>query len=112
MILIRITMNALPEKQKEVVQTLLSMMSLMEKEKGCADYSFLCDMTDKDRFYVFEEWESREMLDRHLKSDIFSVLLGTKSLLCEPHGIQICTIRRVEGMNAVLTARGQKYVSV
>ena len=111
MILIRITLNVLPEKQKEMVQTLLSMMSSMEEEKGCASSSLLCDMVDNNRLYVYEEWESREMLNRHLKSDIFGVLLGAKSLLCQPHGIKIYTVRRTEGMNAVLFARGKTYVS-
>ena len=111
MILVRITMNALPEKQKEVVQTLLSMMSSMEKEKGCAGYSLLCDMMDKNRLYVFEEWKSREMLYRHFKSNIFGVLLGAKSLLCQPHDIQIYTVRQVEGMNTVLIARGKTSIS-
>ena len=35
MIAVRITMNVLPEKQKEVVQTLLLMMGPMENELGC-----------------------------------------------------------------------------
>ena len=111
MILLRITMNALPEKQKEVVQTLISILSSMEKEKGCASYSLLSDMMDKNRFYLFEEWESREMLNRHFKSNIFGVLLGARSLLCQPHGIKIYTVRQGEGMKAVLIARGKTYVS-
>ena len=107
MIVVRITMNVLPEKQKEVVQTLLSMIGPMEKEVGCLSYSLLCDMTDNNLLSVLEEWENRENLDHHLKSDIFGVLLGTKSLLCRPHGIRIYTVQQAEGMNAVRTARSK-----
>ena len=107
MIIVRITMNVLPEKQKEVAQTLLSMMGPMEKEVGCLSYSLLCDMTDHNLLSVLEEWENRENLDHHLKSDIFGVLLGTKSLLCRPHGIRIYTVQQAEGMNAVRTARSK-----
>ena len=108
MIVIRITMNVLPEKQKEVVQTLLSMVDSMEKEMGCLSYSLLCDLKDKNRLCVFEEWENREKLDHHLTSDMFGVLLGTKSLLCQPHGIRIYTVQQAEGMNAVATARSKR----
>jgi quinol monooxygenase YgiN len=108
MIVVRITMNVLPEKQKEVVQTLLSMMSPMEREAGCLNYSFLSDMKDKNLLCLLEEWENRANLDHHLKSDMFGVLLGTKSLLCQPHGIQIYTVQQAEGMNAVRAARNKR----
>ena len=108
MIVVRITMNVLPEKQKEVVQTLLSMMGPMENEMGCLSYALLCDMNDKNLICVLEEWENRDKLDHHLKSDIFSVLLGTKGLLRQPHGIHIYTVQQAEGMNAVRTARDKR----
>lgn len=105
MIILRITMRVLPEKQKEVIQTLLSLTSSMEREKGCLSYTLLGDMKDKNELCVFEEWENRERLDHHLKSDIFGVLLGTKSLLHQSHTIHIYTIQQAEGMTAVLAAR-------
>jgi quinol monooxygenase YgiN len=108
MIVVRITMNVLPEKQKEVVQTLLSMMGPMEREVGCLSYSLFCDMKDHNLLSVIEEWENRENLDHHIKSDMFGVLLGTKSLLCQPHGIKIYTVQQAEGMNAVRIARSKR----
>jgi tRNA U34 2-thiouridine synthase MnmA/TrmU len=40
---------------------------------------------------------------------MFGVLLGTKSLLIEPHGIHIYTIGQSEGMEAVHSARGKEF---
>jgi quinol monooxygenase YgiN len=105
MIVVRITMNVLPEKQKEMVQTLLSMMGPMEREMGCLSYALLYGMQDKNLLCMLEEWEDREKLDQYLKSDMFGVLLGTKSLLRRPHDVQIYTVQYAEGMNAVRTAR-------
>ena len=105
MIVVRITMNVLPEKQKELVQTLLSMIELTEMEAGCQSFALFCNMEDKNLLNLLEEWQSRKDLDQHLQSDMFGVLLGTKSLLIEPHEIQIFTINRSEGMEAVHTAR-------
>jgi quinol monooxygenase YgiN len=105
MIVLRITLNVLPEKQKEVVQTLLSLITPMQKEAGCLSYMLLYDMTDLNLLCVLQDWESREKLDNYLKSDIFGVLLGTKSLLCRPYGIQVYTVRKTEGMEAVIAMR-------
>ncbi len=105
MIVVRITMHVLPEKQKELVQTILSMVGSIEKAAGCMSYALFCNMEDKNLLNLIEEWQTRKDLEQHLKSDLFGVLLGTKSLLAEPHGIQIHTIHRSEGMEAVLAAR-------
>jgi quinol monooxygenase YgiN len=102
-------MNVYPEKQKELVQTLLSMIGSMEKKAGCLSYALFCNMEDRNLLNLLEEWQSRKDLDQYLRSDMFGVLLGTKSLLTEPHGIQIYTIHQSEGMEAVQAARGKWY---
>jgi len=104
----RITMNAFLEKQKEVMETLRSMIEPTGKEKGCLSYDVFCDIEDKNVFSLHEEWETREDLDHHIKSERFSVLLGTKSLLCEPLKIEIHTISHSEGMETVNAARGKR----
>lgn len=102
---IRTIMNVLPEKQKEVLQTLLSLVALPEKEKGCRSYGIYSDITDNNVFNLISEWDTRQHLDQHMRSDGFSVLLGTKSLLTEPMEIKIFTVSGTEGMEAVNTIR-------
>ena len=97
MIIVRKAMNALPEKQKGVMQTLLSMIEALEKESGYLGYGFFCDIEDKNVFNLISEWETRQNLDHYIRSDLFSVLLGTKSLLCEPLKFQIFTVSDSEG---------------
>jgi len=108
MIILRMTMNALPEKQKEVMQTLLSMIETTSKERGCLSYEAFCDIRDPNVFTLIEAWENREYLQDHLNSDKFGVLLGTKSLLRKPQEIQIHAVSHSEQMEAVRTARGNK----
>jgi quinol monooxygenase YgiN len=105
MIVVRITMNVLPEKQKELIQTILSMVGSMENAEGCLSYALFCNLEDSNLLNLLEEWQTRKDLDQHLRSDMFGVLLGTKSLLTEPHGIQIHTIHQSEGMEAVHAVR-------
>jgi quinol monooxygenase YgiN len=101
-------MNVIPEKQKEVMQTLLSMITSQEKVNGYLSYGIFCDIEDKNVFNLISEWETRQDLNRHLRSDRFSVLLGTKSLLCEPLQIQIYTVSGSEGIEAINSARKRK----
>jgi quinol monooxygenase YgiN len=106
-IIVRITMNSLIEKRTEVMQTLLSMIEPTENGKGCLSCHVFRDIEDKNVFSLIQKWETREDLDDHIKSDRFSVLLGTKSLLCEPQQIEIHTVSQSEGMETVYAARGK-----
>lgn len=106
---VRITMNVPSENQKELVQTLLSMLGPIEKEEGCISCALLCDIEDNNLLILLEEWRARKDLDHHLRSEMFGVLLGAKSLLSEPHGIHIYTIHQSEGVEAVHAVRGKKH---
>jgi quinol monooxygenase YgiN len=106
-IIVRITMKALMEKRTEMTQTLLSMIKPTKKEMGCLSYDVFCDMEDNQVFTLIEEWETRKDLDRHIRSDKFSVLLGTKSLLAKPSEINIYTVSHSEGVEVVNALRGK-----
>ena len=107
MIIIRITMKALGEKRREMMQTLLSMKKPGRKEKGCLSYDIFCDLEDNNIFDLIEDWETREDLERHIGSEGFSVLQGTKSLLAKPWEIAIHTVSRSEGVEVVNALRGR-----
>jgi quinol monooxygenase YgiN len=98
-------MNVRAEKQKEVLQTLLSLLESPGKEKGCLSYEILGNIEDINVFSLISEWQTRRHLDDHMRSDRFSVLLGTKSLLCEPMNIQIFTVAGAEGLESVHSVR-------
>ena len=105
MIFFRITMNVIPGKQLEIMQTLISMAEPTAQEGGCISYRIFCDIEDKNRLCLLEEWKTREYLDQHMASHRFGVLLGTEALLREPLEIQIFTVPRSEGMEAVQRVR-------
>ena len=109
MILVRITMHAREKNRKEVMQTLLSLIDPMGKERGCLSYDVgcSCNMEEGNMYSLTEEWETREDLDRHFRSKIFSVLLGAGSLLKKPSHIKIDTISHSETIDAVHLARGE-----
>ena len=105
MIIVKITLNALLEKRTEVMQTILSMIEPTENENGCLSSHGFLDIEDMNGFSLIAKWATREDLDHYIRSDRFSVLLGTRSLLGEPPKIEIHTVSRSEGMEIVNAAR-------
>jgi quinol monooxygenase YgiN len=110
MIIVRITMNALPDKRKEVMQTLLSMIETAGQESGCLSYEGYCDLEDEFAFSLIGEWAAREDLNRHIRSERFSILLGTKSLLSQPLSITIHTVSHSEGEGVIRTLRAKRVL--
>ncbi|SDU42904.1 putative quinol monooxygenase [Desulfobacula phenolica] len=108
MIAVKITLEVLPEKKLEVMQTLTSLIKPVGKEQGCKSYYIACDINDKNCFCIFEEWKTREDLDHHIKSLRFGVLLGTKTLLRNPLKIRIYSVIRTQGMEAVEAIRAKR----
>jgi quinol monooxygenase YgiN len=107
-IIVRISMKALVGKKLDVMQTLLSMSAAARKEKGCLSYDAFCDINGKTVFYLIEEWQKRADLVRHIRSERFSVLLGTRSLLTKPLEMKIHTISRSEGVEVVNALRNRE----
>jgi quinol monooxygenase YgiN len=107
MIIVRITMNVLPEKQKEVIQTLLSIVEPTGKDKGCLCYDVFRDIENKTGFNLIQEWEIREDMDRYIRSERFSILLGMKSLLAKPMEIKIHTVFHSEGVEVINALRSE-----
>ena len=110
--IIRTIMKVSPEKQKEVLQTLISLIEPLGKKNGCLSYGIYCDIEDKNIFNLISEWDNRQHLDNYIMSSRFSVLLGIKSLLCKPIEIKILTVSDSEGIEAVNAVRKKSNLSI
>ncbi|MFZ0726872.1 MAG: putative quinol monooxygenase [Desulfobacterales bacterium] len=100
MILTFIKMNVRPEKRKELRQTIRSIVQEVRKEKGCVDSTFYQNSENENDFFLFEEWENRQVLDDHLRSARFTVLIGARSLLSRPPEIMIHSVSHSSGLEA------------
>lgn len=105
MILFFIKMSVLPEKQKELLQTLEAILERVRKETGCVKANLYQNMENDRDFMLIEEWRSQEDLENHIRSDSFSVLLGTNSLLDQTAVIESHAVSRSLGMEAFLKMR-------
>jgi len=92
MILVIIRMQVLPEKRKELSQTIVSLIGSLRTEKGCLRCDFCQCMENENELRIFEEWDTRENLDSYLKSEHFRVLRGAMTLLREPYEMVFHTV--------------------
>jgi quinol monooxygenase YgiN len=92
MILVIIRMKVLAEKRKELSQTIQSLISSLRTEKGCRRCDFYRSMEDENVLCILEEWDTRQNLKNHLKSELFGVLRGAMNLLQEPYEMMAQTV--------------------
>lgn len=107
MILAIIEMNTRPAKRKEFLQTLHALIPQMRMEKGCTKCSVCQDIENENIFSLIEKWKTQLDLDNHLRSDIFTVLLGAKNLLSESLEIKFFSVSSTAGMEAVKATRSK-----
>jgi len=69
------------EKREELLLTFKSMLGPIRREHGCSDCHCSVDIEDENLIYLSMEWQTKRNLDSHLRSPLFSVLLGAMKLL-------------------------------
>ena len=108
MIALTISMEVPQEKNREFLQTILLIIKSMRREKGCLECHFYHDMEDENKFRLVGKWAKQEDMNNHLRSDTFSVLLGSMNLLQESPDIRFYAVSCMEsGMKAINMARGK-----
>jgi quinol monooxygenase YgiN len=83
-VIVIIKLNARSEKYLELKQSLLAMIEPTRKEKGCLGHNIFQDIENDNGFSLIQMWQSRDDLDDYVRSDLFTVLIGTRYLLSRP----------------------------
>ena len=100
MVILFARIKARPEKRKELSQTLHSIVEQVRKERGCLRSGFYQNAESEEDFLMVQEWATPKDSDDHVRSDIFTVLLGAGSLMVRPPEIVIHTVNRSTGLEA------------
>ena len=107
MIILRVNMNTLPKKRKELLQTIEAISGFIRKERGCSSHHVYQDMQDENALFLLEEWENQDDLENYLRSDRFAALLGAMDLLSERPAIMFNEVSSTAGMELVQAVRAQ-----
>ena len=106
MIIAIIKLNARSEKCLELKQSLLAMIEPTRKEKGCLGHNIFQDIENDNGFSLIQMWQSRDDLDDYLRSDLFTVLIGTRYLLNRPAEISVNEVTHASGWKDAEAVRG------
>jgi quinol monooxygenase YgiN len=75
---------------ESVKQELMALVAPTRSEKGCINYDLHRSMNDRSVFMVYENWVSKEDLDKHLAMPYMRDFMEkAKKLLAEPADIAL-----------------------
>ena len=56
----------------KLAEEIKAMIDASLKDEGCLGYSFYQNILAKTEYIMIEKWESKELLDKHMKSEHFA----------------------------------------
>ena len=74
-------------------------------QPGCMSCGFFQDLNDPDVVLLVEEWESRESLNHHIKSDTYRIVLSLMELSEQPPEVKLISVSSTEGLEAIEALR-------
>ena len=92
MIDVTITMQVLPEKRWELLQTLDGLLSVKRQESGFISSRIGMDAVHEHRVTLVDRWESQAAADTALHSEYFAVLRGALQILTASAQINIVAV--------------------
>jgi quinol monooxygenase YgiN len=86
-------LNAKPGMEETVKQELLALLGPTRTEEGCNNYDLHQSVDHKGQFRFYENWTSKEHLERHLQSaHVRRFIAKADQLLSEPPEITLWEI--------------------
>jgi quinol monooxygenase YgiN len=105
MILSFVKINPLPGKQQVVVDILRSVIGQTRVKSGCMDCAFYTDQGEGQTILYFEQWQSREPLDRHIRSELYFRVLSAMELANEQPEIYFHEVSETRGLEYIEALR-------
>lgn len=90
------------EKRAEILDVLLCLKGPTEVSPGCRTCEILQDVEHANVLTCFQEWDTQEDLEQHLRSERFRHLLPYLELSLEPPKVGFSTIDQVRGIEFMI----------
>jgi quinol monooxygenase YgiN len=96
----------LPEKdRRKVISSLLPLVGSTRVQPGCQVCSMLIDVDDPRVLVLWEEWDTQENLDRHLRSSDYRLVIAAMELSQQAPQINFNSVHARSGIEVVEAAR-------
>lgn len=109
MIVTTIRIQTTPENRRELMQTFRFLSDPIQSESGCKSCRIYREVDNDGAVIVIQEWDSRNHLDNHLRSDEFAVMIGAMSLLERPETVEFQVLDQLEGSRSVEAIRARNF---
>src|SRR5262245_46188681 len=109
MIVTTIRMLTTPENRKELMQTFRLLSDPSKCVSGCKSCRIYREVGNEEAVIFIQEWDDRNQLDRHLRSNEFAVIVGAMSLLEQPDMVEFQVLDQVERSRSVETIRARNF---
>ena len=101
MFIFTLQLKVVPAKRWDVLKTIHTIIGPTTVLPGCLHCSLYSSTTNDDELILLEKWDSKETLERHIRSDEFRKVIAAIETASEPPEIDFYKIASTEGMEFV-----------
>lgn len=101
MILSTLKMIVLPERRRDLLETMRGMFEPVRVERGCLSYRLYEDVENSNTFILLEEWATQEDIERHISKDSQRQILALMDILSEQPEFRFHTVSSTAGMDLI-----------
>lgn len=105
MIVASVRMGVAPERRQQVVDLIRPILEPTLVQPGCFSCRIYQDFNNENLLTYEEVWHSQEMLDRHIRSDLYENVLAAIDLAGQAPEIHFNTIAHSGGVEVIYEAR-------
>lgn len=98
MMIVTLRLPLAAERKKDAIDILQSVIGPTEVMAGCLWCAMYASCDDENELLLVEEWESRDDLERHLRSDEFRHVLAVMDLAAKPPQLTFHSVAQTNGM--------------
>ena len=101
MIIVTLRIKIPAKQRKDFLDSARLFIGPTKVQPGCISCEFYQDLNDPDAILFLEEWQSRENLEHHIKSEPYRIILSLMELSEEAPELKLNTISKTEGLEAI-----------
>jgi quinol monooxygenase YgiN len=101
MIMVTLQLNVAPQTRLDVLSIIHSMIGPTSVKTGCLFCGLFSSSQNDDELILLERWESKEHLERHMRSDDFQKVIAAIDMAIMTPEIYFHKVKSTEGMELV-----------
>jgi quinol monooxygenase YgiN len=105
MIVCTIALTIAEKDRRKVISSLLPVVGSTRVQPGCHVCSMLTDVDDPSVLVLWEEWDTQENLDRHLRSSDYRLVIAAMELSQESPQINFNSVNVRCGIEVIEAVR-------